>query len=96
MKIKNSHYVGLQGWQVNELNLRGSELIIYAMIYQYRNFILDVEQFGEWTGLDEDGVEKIINRLIKSGLIKASKKTVKGTSQVDIILSPTYEEEDRR
>ena len=34
-KIKNENYVLIQGWMINELKLKGNELLIYALIYGF-------------------------------------------------------------
>ena len=34
-KIKNENYVVIQGWMVNELNLKGNDLMVYAIIYGF-------------------------------------------------------------
>ena len=34
-KVNVEHYVVIQGWMPKELNLQGSKLIIYAIIYGF-------------------------------------------------------------
>ena len=34
-RSKNINFVGLQGWMVNELNLKNNNLIVYAIIYGF-------------------------------------------------------------
>ncbi len=34
-KVNNENYVNIQGWMINELNLKGNELIAYAIIYGF-------------------------------------------------------------
>lgn len=31
-KVNNENYVNIQGWMINELNLKSNELIVYAII----------------------------------------------------------------
>ena len=33
--IQNEKYITIQGWMVNELNLKGNSLIIYSIIYGF-------------------------------------------------------------
>ena len=33
--IKNENYITIQGWMINELKLKGNDLIIYAIIYGF-------------------------------------------------------------
>lgn len=34
-KVNDDNYVNIQGWMINELNLKGNELITYAIIYGF-------------------------------------------------------------
>ena len=33
--IKNENYIVIQGWMINELQLKGNDLLIYAIIYGF-------------------------------------------------------------
>jgi DNA-binding MarR family transcriptional regulator len=33
--MKNENYINIQGWMINELKLKGNELILYAIIYGF-------------------------------------------------------------
>ena len=33
--MKSDNYVVIQGWMCNELNLKGNELLVYALIYGF-------------------------------------------------------------
>jgi hypothetical protein len=33
--MKNSQYINIQGWMVNELKLKGNDLIIFAIIFGF-------------------------------------------------------------
>nr|DAI57620.1 MAG TPA: hypothetical protein [Caudoviricetes sp.] len=33
-EIKDENFTTIQGWMLNRLNLKGNELIIYAIIYE--------------------------------------------------------------
>lgn len=91
MKIKNSNYVGLQGWQVNELGLNSNSLIIYAIIFQYKEYHYDPEQLSMWTGLEEESIWEIVSNLEEAGFIKITSKIVKGSTVEVTILSVNYE-----
>ena len=34
-KIKNENFIAIQGWMINELQLKGNDLIVYALIYGF-------------------------------------------------------------
>lgn len=61
------------GWMVNELKLKGAELIVYAKMYgdcqDGGPFPRDYEYFHEFTGLSIKEIEKAHNNLEKKGLI---------------------------
>lgn len=72
--IKNKNFFVVQGWMVNNLKLKGNELIIYAIIY---GFSQDEEQWFEgsrsylagWCNSTKMGIQKNLNRLVESQLI---------------------------
>lgn len=33
--MKNNNYYSIQGWMINELNLKGNELLVYAVIFMF-------------------------------------------------------------
>ena len=33
--VKNENFYTVFGWMLNELNLRGSDLVVYAIIYSF-------------------------------------------------------------
>ena len=43
--MKNENYIVIQGWMRNELNLKGNELIVYALIYGFSQ-----DEESEFTG----------------------------------------------
>ena len=34
-KVMNSNYITVQGWMVNDLHLKGTELLVYATIFGF-------------------------------------------------------------
>ena len=34
-EIKDENFIMIQGWMVNMLNLKGNELLVYAIIYGF-------------------------------------------------------------
>ena len=35
MNIKNENYIQISGWMINELDLKGNELLVYALIHGF-------------------------------------------------------------
>lgn len=70
-----SHVVILP-FMVERLHLRGNELIIYAIIFQYSQdgeclYRDGIPYLAEWTKLRNDEICRILNDLIRRGLIRA-------------------------
>lgn len=78
-KIKNENYVVIQGWMVNELNLKGNDLMVYAIIYGFTQitgqlFNGSLSYLAEWCNSSVRGIEKNLKSLIDKGLIKKQEK----------------------
>ena len=77
-------YIKIQGWMVNQLELTGSELMIYARIYsfQFREMEgkdikreakpveISTRDFMDWTRISKPCVVRSIQRLQAKGLVK--------------------------
>ena len=79
----SKNYITIQGWMIEELNLKGNDLIVYAIIYgfcQQENhpFYGSLDYIAKWTNSTRQGIVKNINNLIEKGLIK--KEEIKGQS----------------
>lgn len=73
-KIKENNYLVIQAFMVNELDLKGIKLLIYAIIYGFSQTIdqectASLKYFMEWTNSTERGVRKAIDELVQDGLI---------------------------
>lgn len=72
--MKKDSYVTIKPFMVSELNLKGNELIIYAIIYGFsQDFESDfhggLQYLCEWTNSTKQGVLKSLNSLIEKHLI---------------------------
>jgi DNA-binding transcriptional regulator GbsR (MarR family) len=78
------NYLTIQGWQVTDLKLSGSELIAYALIFgfcQAKNKAkLSLTYISEWLGNSKRATIDTLKRLQRKGLIKAEKKKGEATS----------------
>lgn len=82
-RIKNENYITIQGWMINELNLKGNELIIYAIIYgfsQAENQIYNgsLQYLADWTNSTKQGVLKNLKSLVDKGCIVKNDKIING------------------
>lgn len=82
--IKNERsYVALQAWMVNDLGLKGNDLIVYAIIF---GFSMDgnncyqgsLQYLADWTSSTKQGVQKNLKNLIDRGLIEKEESYVNG------------------
>ncbi len=78
--MENTNYITVQGWMINELNLKGNELLLYAIIYGFSQSGQG-EYFGSQRYISKamkislPTVNKLINTLIEKGLIFKTKES---------------------
>jgi len=82
-RIKNENYITIQGWMINELNLKGNELIIYSIIYgfsQAENQLYNgsLQYLADWTNSTKQGVMKNLKSLVNKGYIGKIDKIING------------------
>ena len=68
-RINRDNYITISGWMVTELNLKGNELIVYAMIYgfsQAENQIFDgsINYLCEWLQASRPTVINTLKSLV--------------------------------
>ncbi len=73
-KVKNENYITIQGWMVNELKLKGNELLIYAIIYGLsqvsgNKYTGSRQYLADWTNSTKQGVDKCLKSLLEKKLI---------------------------
>ncbi len=72
--VKDNNFVTIQGWMRTKLNLKGNELLIYALIYGFSQdgesrFTGSRKYIAEWCGCSLDTVDRSINSLVNKGLL---------------------------
>lgn len=72
--VRNENYIVIQGYMINELELKGNELLIYAIINgfsqkQEQFFNGSLQYLADWTNSTKQGVMKNLKSLIDKGLI---------------------------
>lgn len=83
MELKNENYTTIHGWMINELNLKGNELIIYAVIYGFsqienQTFHSTLQYLADWTNSSKQSVINCLKSLIDKGLIKKIEREYNG------------------
>lgn len=82
-KVKNENYIVIQGFMVNELKLKGNELLIYSIIYGFSQdgeqvFNGSLQYLADWTNSTKQGVSKNLKALVDKGYIAKEDKYVNG------------------
>lgn len=85
--IKKENYISVQGWMRTELELKGNELLIYAIIYGFsqtegQQFTGSLQYLSDWTGATKQGVIKNLKSLVDKGLIQKEEKFINGVKFV--------------
>ena len=73
--MENTDFVNIQGWMINELNLKGNELIIYALIYGFTKdgvseFRGSRQYMADWTNTSVRSVQNVVNSLVDKRMIE--------------------------
>lgn len=73
--VKDGSYILIQSWMIKELELKGNELLIYAVIYGFSQadgtaFTGSLQYLADWTNSTKQGVIKNLKSLMEKGLIK--------------------------
>ena len=81
--VNNENYVTIQGWMINELNLKGNELLIYAIIYGFsqacdQSFSGTLSYLADWTNSTKQGVIKCLKSLTEKGYIIKKEDYING------------------
>ena len=87
-KIKDTNYLVIQGFMVNDLNLKGNELLVYAIIYGFsqdeeQRFNGSLQYLADWTNSTKQGIIKNLKSLVEKGLIVKEESKFKGLNIVE-------------
>lgn len=82
-KIKNNQYIVVQGWMVNDLQLKGNELLVFAIIHGFsqdgeNRFTGSLQYLADWTSATKQGIMKNLKSLLDKGYIAKEEKYVNG------------------
>lgn len=92
--VKPDNYILIYGWMVNDLKLKGNELLLYAMIYGFSQdgeteFSGSLRYMQEWLGAgSKHTVLSVIEKLISKGLIKKRTAIEKGVKRSFYMAAP--------
>ena len=80
-KIKNENYIMISGWMIKELDLKGSELLVYAIIYGFsqdgiNKFEGSRQYLADWCNCTKQGIDRALKNLLKKKLIIKEEKVI--------------------
>lgn len=83
--INNDNYIKIYGFMLNDLKLKGNELIIYACIYGFikttgKPFNSKLHYLEQWTNCSKQSVIECLNSLVKKGYLVKFKSSQKNIS----------------
>ena len=87
-KVMVDKYVVIQGFMVEEMELKGNELLIYAIIYGFsqakgNHFTGSLQYLADWTRSTKQGVIKNLKSLVDKGYIVKEEHTRNGVKFVE-------------
>lgn len=82
-KIREDNYIMIQGWMVTELELKGNELLMFAIIHGFSQdgetrFTGGLQYLADWTNSTKQGVSKNLKSLVNKGYIAKEEKIING------------------
>ena len=86
MAIKDDNFFCVQGWMINKLQLKGNELLIFAIIFGFcqtegQAYTASIQYLADWTNSTRQGVTKCLKSLMQKGLIRKEDYVVKGVKR---------------
>ena len=80
---QNDDFLVLRGFMFTELQLKGAELVVYGLIYNFSHdgvhkFYGSLNYIAERYALEKSSVFRAINRLVEKGLVVKETKNVEG------------------
>ena len=72
--MNKNQFITIQGWMRTELNLKGNDLLVYAIIYGFsqtenQKFTGSLQYLADWCGATKQGILKNLKNLVELGLI---------------------------
>lgn len=82
-RVKQENFIVVQGWMISELQLKGNELLVYAIIYGFSQaenqvFTGSLQYLADWTNSTKNGVVKCLKSLVLKGYIEKLDKIING------------------
>ena len=80
-KVRNENFILIQGYMINEMKLKGNELLVYAIINGFSQeenqvFSGSLQYLADWTNSTKQGVMKNLKSLVEKGYIGKNEKII--------------------
>ena len=77
--VKENSYINIQAFMVNDLHLKGNELLIYAIIWGFSQdgvseYTGGLQYLADWTNSTQQGVLKALKKLLEKQLLLKSER----------------------
>lgn len=87
-KVKDGNYITIQSFMVKDLQLKGNELLVYAIIYGFSQngvdrFTGSLQYICDWTNITKQGVLNVLKSLVEKGLIEKIEAQKNGVKFVE-------------
>ena len=79
--INDKDFIYIEDWMLNKLNLKGNELLVYAVINSHI-ILEDTQYIADWISSSKRTVFKILKSLVDKGLIKRRERYENGVKHV--------------
>lgn len=90
--VSNENYLVIQGWMINELNLKGNELLVYAVVYGFAQdneskFTGSAQYIADWCGVSKKTVYSVLKSLCEKDLLVKHERDINGVKICDYSIS---------
>ena len=81
--VDDNNFIAITGWMVNTLKLKGSELLVYALIYGFSQdgeskFYGSRKYIADWFNCSLPTIDKALNNLLEKKLIIKDEEIING------------------
>jgi len=97
--MNRENYIVIQGWMRTDLDLKGNELLAYALVYGFcqaegHSFHGSRRYIMEWLGVSsKDTVTRVMKSLVGKGLLLRRDRVVEGVTFVEYECAPRLKNE---
>jgi predicted transcriptional regulator len=87
-RIHDNNYIHITGWMVSKLNLKGNDLLVYAIIYGFSQdgnsrFTGSLQYLADWVNSSKQTVMTSLKKLVEQGFIEKFDKVINGVKFVE-------------